>query len=864
MKRSYLDYALSVIVSRALPDVRDGLKPVHRRIIYSMTENGYVHDKPFRKSARVVGDVIGKYHPHGDSSIYEAVVRMAQPFSMGEVLIKGQGNFGSVDGDPAAAMRYTEVKLSRIASCLTEDLYRDTVDFRPNYDESLQEPTVLPTKFPNLLVNGAGGIAVGMATNIPPHNLGEITDACVLLIDNPDATADDIAAVVKGPDFPTGASIVGRSGILSAFRTGRGSVIIRARAKVEEIRKDRFAIIVTEIPYQVNKARLIEKIASLVNEKTLEGISDLRDESDREGIRIVIELKKDANPSVVLNRLYRDTALRTSFGVNMLALRDGRPQLMNLKEILEAFIAFRREVTTRRTVFELNKIRDRAHILIGLAAAVANIDRVIGIIRSAPNPESAREKLTGIDWPAEEVEPLILLVNDPNSFCANGRFRMTDVQAKAVLDLKLHRLTALERTKISDELTQSAKEIKDLLDILGSEARVMAIIREECLRVKAEFATPRRTLLEEDDGNESEDEDFIQREEMVVTFSNGGYVKRVPLSTYRAQKRGGKGKTGMTTREEDFVRDLFVADTHTPVLFFIDSGIVYQTKVYKLPLSTPQSRGKALVNLFPMKQEETVAAILALPEDPEAANSLYIVFATSKGNVRRNRLTDFTDIRANGKIAMKPEGGEKLISAAVCRGDSDILISTKFGKCVRFPLSELRVFSGRASTGVRAVKLLGDDEVISMTVLNNDKSTVEEREDYVRYSNRLRRSKEEIISDIGEPPARYEEMKKAEQTLLTVTENGFAKRTSSFEYRTCRRGTQGVKNIEMDSKNGKVVAVFPAEEEDEIMLVTDGGKLIRCSADEIRITGRATRGVIVFRAGEGEKVVSAVRLADKD
>jgi DNA gyrase subunit A len=864
MKRSYLDYAMSVIVSRALPDVRDGLKPVHRRIIYSMIESGYDYNKPFRKSARVVGDVIGKYHPHGDSAIYESMVRMAQPFSMREVLVNGQGNFGSVDGDPAAAMRYTEARLSKIAHTLTEDLYCDTVDFKPNYDESLQEPTLLPARFPNLLVNGAGGIAVGMATNIPTHNLGEVIDACVMLIDEPEVPLEQLMTVLHGPDFPTGGHILGRSGILNAFRTGRGSVLVRACAKIEETRKDRQAIIITEIPYQANKAKLIEKIAALVNEKVVDGISDLRDESDRDGMRIVIELKKDANSDVILNQLYRNSPLQTSFGINMLTLYNGRPKLMNLMEVLNAFIEFRKEVVVRRTRFELNKTRDRAHLLIGLAIAVANIDEVIRIIKSSSDYAAAKVVLMEMEWPAEEVEPLMRLVDDPLSVYANGRCRLTEAQAQAILDLKLHRLTGLERSKISDELTQLSEKIKDLLDILGSKERVMQIIRSELIALKTEFASPRRTLIEEG-GINLEDEDFIQKEDMVVTVSHSGYIKRVPLSSYRAQNRGGKGKTGMTTKDEDFVHDLFVASTHTPVLFFSTLGIAYQMKAYKLPLSTPQSKGKALINLLPIKGNEALSTVLALPDDDSSWSSYDIIFATSHGTIRRNKLDDFINIRSNGKIAMKLDEGEKLISVALCKENMDVLISSKLGKCVRFPVSDLRVFGSSRSTGVRAIKLLGDDEVISMAVLNNGVFSADEREEYIRYSNWLRRNGEEIFSD-QQPkiPAKFEEMKALDQTILTITENGFAKKTSSFEYRTCSRGTQGVKNMDMSSRNGAVVAVFPVEESDDVMLVTDSGKLIRCPVSSMRITGRATQGVIFFRIEKGEKVVSAARLMENE
>lgn len=864
MQRSYLDYAMSVIVSRALPDVRDGLKPVHRRIIYSMIESGYDYNKPFRKSARIVGDVMGKYHPHGDSAIYESMVRMAQPFSMREMLVSGQGNFGSMDGDSAAAMRYTEARLAKIAHSLVADLYSDTVDFQPNYDESLLEPKLLPARFPNLLVNGAGGIAVGMATNIPTHNLGEVVDACVMLIDNPDAGLDEIITVMKGPDFPTGGIIVGRGGILSAFKTGRGSIMMRAKTHVEGIRKDRQAIIVTEIPYQVNKSKLIEKIASIVNEKIVEGISDLRDESDKDGVRVVIELKRDVNSDVVLNQLYRNTQLQTSFGVNTLALHNGRPKLMNLQEILTAFIEFREEVVVRRTRFDLNKARDRAHLLIGLAIAVANIDEIIRIVKTSQDPSAAKKTLMEIDWNAEDVEALIQLVNDPSSIYQNGKCRLTELQAQAILDLRLHRLTGLERTKISDELTQLSEKIKDLLDILGSKTRIYQIIREELIKIKEEFATPRRTLIEEG-GSDLEDEDFIQKEDMVVTISNTGYIKRVPLSTYRAQKRGGKGRTGMTTKDEDFVHDLFVANTHTPVLFFSTIGIVYQMKVYKIPLSSPQSRGKALVNVLPIKSDESLSTVLALPDKTSAWEEYDIIFATSHGTIRRNKLSDFINIKASGKIAMKLEGNEKLISVALCKENMDVMLASKLGKCVRFPISELRVFSSRNSTGVRAIKLIGDDEVISMAVLNNGTSTVEEREEYIKYSNWFRRSSEEIIVDQPmDVPAKFDEMKEVEQMLITITEKGLAKRTSSFEYRTSGRGVQGVKNIDMSSKTGKVVAVFPIEENDEVMLVTDSGKLIRCPVDKVRVTGRAAQGVILFRVEKDEKVVSAVRLVDSN
>ena len=863
MKKSYLDYAMSVIVSRALPDVRDGMKPIHRRIIYSMTECGNDYNKPPKKSARIVGDVMGKYHPHGDSSVYEAMVRLAQTFSMREILVRGQGNFGSIDGDPPAASRYTEARLSKIAHTLTEDLYSDTVDFQPNFDGELKEPVLLPARFPNILVNGAGGIAVGMATNIPTHNLGEVLDACILLLDKPESTLEDVMQVLPGPDFPTGGIIVGLGGILNAYKTGRGSIIMRARAKFENIKKDRQAIVVTEIPYQVNKARLVEKIAEVVNEKIVEGISDLRDESDKDGIRIVIELKKDANGDVVLNQLYKNTQLQSSFPVNMLALLNGQPKLMNLMEVLSTFVEFREEVVVRRTRFELNKARDRAHILIGLVIAVENIDEVIRIIKTSTDPAEAKRILVSIDWPAENIEPLIRLVDDPNSIYLDGKCRLTDVQAQAILDLKLHRLTGLEREKIANDLGQLSEEIKRLFGILGSRDRIREIIREELLKLKEEFANPRLTSIEQTE-IELEDEDFIQKEDVVVTVSHHGYIKRVPLTTYRAQRRGGKGKTGMTTKDEDFVRDIFVANTHTSVLFFSTSGIVYQTKVYKIPVAAPQSKGKALINIIPLKTNESLSTIMALPEDETTWNDYDVVFATSQGTIRRNKLEDFINIKSSGKIAMKLDEGEELIAVALCAKGNDVLISSKFGKCVRFSVDELRVFNSRTSTGVRAIKLSEGDKVISMAVLNNGTSTAEEREEYVKYSNWLRRNSEEMLSEEQqtEPPEKYEEMKQNEQILMTITENGYAKRTSSYEYRTSGRGVKGVKNIELGSRNGNVVSVFPVNENDDVMLITDSGKLIRCSVDSVRITGRTTQGVILFRIDKDEKVVSTVRLID--
>ncbi|MEW5730006.1 MAG: DNA gyrase subunit A [Pseudomonadota bacterium] len=845
MKRSYLDYAMSVIVSRALPDVRDGLKPVHRRILYAMKENGYDFNKPFRKSARIVGDVMGKYHPHGDAAIYDAMVRMAQDFSMRLPLIDGQGNFGSMDGDPPAAMRYTEARMARSAHSLIEDIDKETVDFGPNYDDSTVEPLVLPARFPNLLVNGAGGIAVGMATNIPPHNLGEVIDACHALIDNPDMTPEQLMEIVPGPDFPTGGTILGRSGIRSAYTTGRGSVIMRGRCHVEEIRKDREAIVVTEVPYQVNKARMLEQIAELVRDKKIEGISDLRDESDRDGVRVVIEIKRDAIADVVLAQLYRFTPLQTSFGVNALALNGGRPQMMPLKEILQAFIAFREEVITRRTIYELGKARDRAHVLAGLAIAVANIDEVIALIRAAPDPGTAREQLMARDWPVGDVEPLIRLIDEPGRGIVEGNYKLSEAQAKAILDLRLHRLTGLERDKIGDELREIGDQIKEYLEILSSRPKLLEVLRGELVEIRAQFATPRRTTIE-DAEFEHDIEDLIAREDMVVTVTNTGYIKRVPLSTYRAQKRGGKGRSGMSMKEEDFISQVFVTSTHTPVLFFSSTGIAYKLKVYRLPLGSPQAKGKAMVNILPLDEGETISTVMPLPEDESTWGDMHVMFCTSTGDVRRNLLSDFVDIRANGKIAMKLNEGERLIAVRTCSESDDVLLATRMGKAIRFPVPEVRVFAGRNSTGVRGIRLDGD-EVISMSILKHVDFDMETRDAYLR-------------GELTGPEA--ERMSAAEEMILTVTENGFGKRTSAYEYRITGRGGQGIANIDLTEKNGPVVGSFPVNHEDEIMLVSNGGTLIRIPVDDIRIAGRKTQGVTLFRTAEGERVVSVARLCD--
>jgi DNA gyrase subunit A len=872
MKRSYLDYAMSVIVSRALPDVRDGLKPVHRRILYSMHENGYEWNKPYRKSARVVGDVMGKYHPHGDSAIYDALVRMAQNFSLRLPLIDGQGNFGSVDGDPAAAMRYTECRLEKVSHRLLDDIDKDTVDFQENYDNSESEPVVLPAKFPNLLVNGAGGIAVGMATNIPPHNLGEVIDAAIAVMEDPAMSLEDLMQIVPGPDFPTGGMILGRSGIRNAYQDGRGSVVMRAKVDIEEVRKDRDALIVSEIPYQVNKSTMIEKIAELVRDKRVEGISDIRDESDRSGMRVVIELKRDAVPDVVLNQLYRFSQLQTSFGANIVALNGGKPEQMNLSDMLRAFVAFREEVVQRRTRYLLKKARDRAHILVGLGIAVANIDEVIQLIRTAPDPATARGQLMERDWPARDVEPLIRLIDDPrHQVREDGTYKLSEEQARAILELRLQRLTALGRDEIDDELKKIGAEISDFLDILRSRARIQEIVRNEMLEIREEFATPRRTEIVEG-GADFDEEDLIQREDMVVTVSHSGYIKRVPLATYRAQRRGGKGRSGMATKEEDFVTRLFVANTHTPVLFFSSRGICYKMKVYRLPLGGPTARGKALVNMLPLEQGEQITSILPLPEDEDSWSNLDVMFATVRGTVRRNKLSDFVNINRNGKIAMKLEEGDGIVGVDTCSEHSDVMLTTNFGQCIRFPVTDVRVFAGRNSVGVRGIRLADDDNIISMQILHHIDVDAEERAAYLKLSRAMRGEADDTGNEIDEegvaasslPQERYAQMSAAEQIILTISENGYGKRTSSFEYRVTGRGGKGITAMAVNDRNGGLVASFPVEDSHQIMLVTDGGQLIRCPVDGIRIAGRATQGVIVFKTGEGEKVVAVEGISEVD
>ncbi len=877
MKRSYLDYAMSVIVSRAIPDARDGLKPVHRRILWAMHEGGYTKDKPYKKSANVVGDVMGRYHPHGDSAIYDALARMAQPFSMGLKLLDGQGNFGSMDGDPPAAMRYTEIRMDHPAEALLADIDKETVNFQDNYDGSKQEPVVLPARFPNLLVNGAGGIAVGMATNIPPHNLNEVVDATLAIMENPDITDGELLEHVPAPDFPTGGEIIGRSGARKALMEGRGSVIVRGKTSIEDIRQGREAIIVHEIPYQVNKASMIEKIAELVRDKRVEGISDLRDESDRSGVRVVIELKKDANAEVILNQLYRWSPLQTSFGVNMLALIGGRPQQAGLRTFLETFIAFRKEVVVKRTKFDLRKARDRAHVLIGLAVAVANIDEIIALIRSAPDPQTAREQLRAKAWPAADVAPLVELVADPRSLIKDGTIRLTEEQAKAILDLRLHRLTALGRDEIGDEAAKLAEQIADLLDILKSPDRIRSIIESELIESKSKFGVERRSTIVEGD-LEIEDEDLIPREDMVVTLTHGGYVKRTTLSTYRAQNRGGRGRSGMAMKDEDFVETLFVASTHAPLLFFTSDGMVYKTKTWRLPLGAPNSKGKYLTNLLPSVNEGArVTSVMALPEDEESWGEYDVMFATTAGTVRRNKLSDFVQVNRNGKIAMKlDEDVGQILDVRVCRPEDDVLLVTAKGKAIRFPVTDVRVFASRNSTGVRGIRMEEGDSLISMAVLNAlDVSRAEVRAYIKRRRAEMRSEGEEELEtpeieaaeegeeEIQLDDVRYMEMQANEQLLLTVAESGLGKRVISYEYFRQGRGGQGVWTKDKRFPED-LAACFPVDEGDTVMAVTDGGQLIRFPVDTVRIAARATKGVRLIRLGEGEKVVSVVRVQEDE
>ncbi|MEM7777178.1 MAG: DNA gyrase subunit A [Pseudomonadota bacterium] len=884
MKRSYLDYAMSVIVSRALPDVCDGLKPVHRRILYAMYEAANRHDRPYRKSAKTVGEVMGNYHPHGDGAIYDALVRMAQDFSMRVPLVDGQGNFGSVDGDPPAAMRYTESRLAKVAANLLDDLDKDTVDFQENYDGSREEPIQLPARFPNLLVNGAGGIAVGMATNIPPHNLGEVIDACIAYFANPEITLEELCEIVKGPDFPTGATILGRGGILAAYHKGRGSVVMRSTVDVEEIRKDRQALVVTAIPYQVNKRVLIEKIADLVREKRVEGISEIWDESNRVGMRIVIQLRRDAVPDVVLNQLWRYSELQTSFGANMLALNGGRPQQMTLLDMISAFCQFRETVVSRRIKFLLRKARNRAHVLVGLMIAVANIDEIIHLIRHAPTPNDARDQLMERNWQASDVAPLIALIDDPrHRLQEDGTVKLSFEQAQAILDLRLQRLTALGRDEIGDELRKLAKEIEEFLEILSSRARIVSIITDELRTVREDFATPRKTQILDAVDGDVDDEDLIQREDCVVTVTHRGYIKRVPLTTYRAQRRGGKGRSGLTTRDEDFVTQLFMASTHTPVLFFSSRGMCYRMKVWRLPASTPQGIGKALINLLPLAQDEWITTILPLPESSEDFGSLELMFSTQSGNVRRNSLSDFENINRNGKIAMKLDEGDRIINVAVCTPHDDVMLTTARGQAIRFAATDVRLFKGRDSTGVRGIRLASGDTVISMAILTHVDAPPAERAAYLKQAAMVRRAQggdedadevraSTIDDDEGDAgtalaeaeltPERYAELSAKEQFVLTISERGYGKRSSSYEYRVSGRGGKGIAAMVVNNRNGPLVASFPIEETDQIILVTNAGQLIRCPVHDIRIASRNTQGVLIFRTDADEKVVSVERIPD--
>ena len=872
MKTAYLDYAMSVIVSRAIPDLRDGLKPVHRRVLFAMHETNNTHDKPYRKSARPVGDTMGKYHPHGDASIYDALVRMAQPFSMSLKLLDGQGNFGSMDGDSAAAMRYTEVRMDKPAAFLLADIDKDTVDFQDNYDGKDREPTVLPARFPNMLVNGAGGIAVGMATNIPPHNLGEVIDGTLALIADPDMSTESLMEIIPAPDFPTGALILGRSGARKAYLEGRGSVIIRAKTRVEEIRKDRFAIIIDEVPYQVNKASMIEKIAEQVREKKIEGIAHVQDESDRIGVRVVIELKRDATADVVLNQLFRFTPMQTSFGCNMLALNGGRPEQLTLRDFLVHFITFREEVVARRTAFELRRARERSHILCGLAVAVSNVDEVVATIRSSADPAEARERLMTRRWPAGEIIPFIKLIDDPShKVNDDGTYNLSDLQARAILDLRLQRLTAMGVSEITAELTELANKIRDYLDILSSRERIMAIISDELREVRAAFAVPRRTEIV-DWAGDVEDEDLIEREDMVVTITSAGWIKRTPLADFRAQRRGGKGLSSMSTKEDDVVTTLFVANTHTQLLFFTTDGMAYKLKCWRLPLAGRQAKGKAIVNMLPIAQGVSIAAIM--PVDAAEADwaDLQIIFATSQGDVRRNALSDFTNVKRNGKIAMKLPEGIELVNARICDMNDDVMLVTKGGRAIRFSTTDVRIFNSRESTGVRGIRLSGDDRVVSMSVIRHFEATPEERTAYLK----MRRAQEgvsddteaddedEIVADAGQLNLeRFAEMSAAEDLILTITIAGSGKLSSSHDYPLRGRGGQGVKAITAGSRGGTLIACFPVERSDQVMLATSTGQSIRCPVDQISFRSRSAGGVRVFDTGATEVVVSVARIADQ-
>ena len=874
LKTSYLDYAMSVIVSRAIPDLRDGLKPVHRRILYAMHDSGNTHDKGYRKSARPVGDVMGKFHPHGDSAIYDALVRMAQPFSMSLPLLDGQGNFGSMDGDNPAAMRYTEVRMDKPASFLLADIEKDTVDFQDNYDGKDREPSVLPARYPNMLVNGAGGIAVGMATNIPPHNLGEVIDATLALIENPDLTSENLIEFVPAPDFPTGGIILGRSGAKKAYIEGRGSVLIRAKTKIEEIKKDRYAIIVDEIPYQVNKASMIEKIAEQVREKKIDGISHVQDESDRNGVRVVIELKRDATADVVLNQLFRFTPMQTSFGCNMLALNGGRPEQLTLRTFLTNFIAFREEVVSRRTAFELRKARERSHILCGLAVTVSNVDEIVATIRASSDAAEAREKLMQRSWPANEIREYIALIDDPtHKINDDGSYNLSEAQVRAILELRLQRLTQIGVKEVTDELEALSFKIKDYLDILASRSKIMSIIAEELYEVKEQFAPPRRTEII-DWAGDMEDEDLIEREDMVVTITSGGYIKRTPLADFRAQRRGGKGLAGMQTKDEDVVTTLFVANTHTQLLFFSTDGMAYKLKTWRLPLGSRTAKGKAIINILPIQSGVSIAAVMPVDAPEEEWEKLQIIFSTSSGDVRRNALSDFTNVRSNGKIAMDLPEETKLVNARIANEDDDVMLVTDSGRAIRFSTTAVRVFKGRKSTGVRGIKLLGDDKVVSMSIIRHFEASPDERSAYLKMRRAVagmsddevssqEEEEEEINANATISPEKYAEMSAAENLILTITSSGSGKLSSSHDYPVRGRGGMGVSAIDKKMRGGLLVASFPVEIEDQIMLATSNGQSIRVPVEGISFRSRSAGGVKVFNTGEDEQVVSVAWIAEK-
>lgn len=867
MQKSYLDYAMSVIVSRALPDVRDGLKPVHRRILYAMHEAGYEWNKQHRKSARVVGDVIGKYHPHGDQAVYDALVRLAQDFSMRVPLLDGQGNFGSMDGDRAAAMRYTEVRMAKISKFLLEDIEKDTVEYRPNYDESENEPIVLPAKYPNLLVNGAGGIAVGMATNILPHNLGEVIDACVAYIDDQEISFEKINEIIKGPDFPTGGKIVGTKGIKDSQKSGRGSIIVQAKSTFEEFKSDRESIIFTELPYQVNKSTLIEKIAELVRDKKIEGISDLRDESDRQGVRVVVELKKGVIAQVILNKLYKFTPLQSSYGVNALALNDQKPELMNIKDFLRHFINHREEIISLRTRYELNKARDRAHVLTGLAIAISNVDQVIEIIKSSKDPSSAKIELLKTKWKSSDVKDILELIDDPRQIKNDKDIYLTEDQAKSILELRLQRLTALGKGELEEELKTLSDNINEYLSILRDKNKLQSVIKDELDNVKQEFSSPRKTEITDHEASDIDQEDLVQRSDMVISITNSGYIKRVPLEMYRAQKRGGKGRSGMKTNDEDFVTQVFTSSTHDNMLFFSSSGIVYKLKTWKIPESSPTAKGKAIINLLNLKQDDQLSSILVMPENKVSKDDNFLIFATADGSIRKNSIDDFKNIQANGKIAMKLSNSNKIVGVKICTENDDVLLSTKEGKCIRTPVSKLRTTKSRSSIGVRGIKLAENDSIISLSILSHLDVTSAEAKAYLKMNKATKddnddneEDSKEDIEDIKLSEDRFQEMKACEQFVLTVTENGFGKRTSSYQFRVTNRGGSGIMCITTSSRNGNVLASFPVGHDDDIMLITKSGQLIRCPVIDIRVAGRNTQGVSIFKTSDSEKVVSASRV----